>query len=246
MSAGNCILSAIAAVAAEPSCPCPTSRRPHAALEDANLNLSASTMRTEFHVGLRGKSGWPQISAPMLCHRLPVDGKFRVVHHDHKMRIAGRDLDALDRARRRLDCHVRGANSGNAHSGRHFHGESAPGLDRIHAADAQARIGRNLKLIARLEAAASAIHAATQRVPLPLISAIEPSALCRRMRPDLGPRPGEKLNAVRAHARVARAQPPRQFRPVACSAAASSVTIRKSLPQACAFVKGINHPPCRQ
>ncbi len=32
-----------------------------------------------------------------------------------------------------------------------------------------------------------AIHAATQRVPLPLISAMEPSALCRRMRPDWSP-----------------------------------------------------------
>ena len=53
-------------------------------------------------------------------------------------------------------------------------------------------------------------HAATQRVPLPLISAMEPSALCRRMRPDW-PGPGRKnsmpsapMPVLRAHRRRVR------------------------------------------
>ena len=62
----------------------------------------------------------------------------------------------------------------------------------------------------------SAIHAATQRVPLPLISATEPSALCRRMRPDLGrrvrdPGPGEEFDAVGADAGVALAKAAREL-----------------------------------
>ncbi len=89
---------------------------------------------------------------------------------------------------------------------------------------------------------ASAIHAATQRVPFPLISAIEPSALCRRICPDRAPvhrknsMPSAPTPVLRAHSRRVRFA---QSSP----AAASSVTIRKSLPQACALVKGINLPP---
>jgi hypothetical protein len=78
---------------------------------------------------------------------------------------------------------------------------------------------------------ASAIHAATQRVPLPLISAMEPSALCRRMRPDLGPVQAKELDAVGADAGVALAEAARESGR-SWPAAASSVTMRKSLPQA--------------
>ncbi len=76
---------------------------------------------------------------------------------------------------------------GHAHAGGHFDGKASILPDRVDAADAQAGIGDNLQFVAGLDARTSAIHAATQRVPLPLISAIEPSALCRRMRPDFGP-----------------------------------------------------------
>ena len=92
------------------------------------------------------------------------------------------------------------------------------------------------------EPSVSAIHAATQRVPLPLISAMEPSALCRRMRPDFGPVQA-KNSMPSAPMPVLRSQSRRVSSAQSWFLAASSVTIRKSLPQAWALVKGINLPP---
>ena len=77
------------------------------------------------------------------------DGELRIVHHNDEVRIAGGNLDARD-------CQPLGQQNrarckrGKAHSGGHFHGERATGLQRVHAANAQARIGRNLQFIARL------------------------------------------------------------------------------------------------
>jgi len=57
----------------------------------------------------------------------------------------------------------------------------------VYMADPHARVSRNLDIVTAPKLRSRAIHAATQRVPLPLISAMEPSALCRRMRPAFGP-----------------------------------------------------------
>jgi hypothetical protein len=91
---------------------------------------------------------------------------------------------------------------------------------------------------------ASAIHAATQRVPLPLISATEPSALCRRIAPEQGP-VQRKNSMPSAPTPVLRAQSRRVSAAQSWLATASSVTMRKSLPQACALVNEINLPPDR-
>ena len=214
-------------------------RRPHAALEDPDLNLSGLKMRTNSTFVWRGKSGWPQICCPILCHRCPSTANSAFPPRQNA--DCPSKLPRLPPARRRgsspsskrkraLPCRC------------HIHAESAPGNDRIHAAHARARIRFDLKHSPLRAPHASAIHAATQRVPFPLISAIEPSALCKRIRPDRGPvhrknsMPSAPTPVLRAHSRRVSSA---QSRP----AAASSVTIRKSLPQACALVKGINRPP---
>ena len=81
------------------------------------------------------------------------------------------------------------------------------------------------------------IHAATQRVPFPLISATDPSALCRRMRPDFAPvqkknsTPSAPTPVFRAHRGRVRSA---QSRPEA----ALSVTIEKIVATCVSFGKG--------
>jgi hypothetical protein len=123
-----------------------------------------------------------------------TDGEVRLFDEDDEVRIAGGDFDAddlntvnqLERVRHK---------PGHAHSGGDFDGEVVAIADGVDAADAETGIGVISSLSPGFEPSASAIHAATQRVPLPLISAMEPSALCRRMRPECGPGPDSFFQA---------------------------------------------------
>ena len=87
-----------------------------------------------------------------------------------------------------------------------------------------------------------AIQAATQRVPLPLISAMPPSALRRRMMPARSPvhsrnsTPSAPTPVVRAQSAMASARSASSLRGAAFDLIS---TTRKSLPQACAFAYSI-------
>jgi len=118
--------------------------------------------------------------------RLPSHRKLRVVHHDDEVRVAGGDLDARNlKAAGKSHCPWREAgtpipavtctlNPPSVFTAFTWHKRNPASV-----AISTSSPGRRPR--------SCAIHAATQRVPLPLISAAEPSALCRRMRPDFGP-----------------------------------------------------------
>ena len=75
-----------------------------------------------------------------------VDGKLRIVDHDDEVGIAGVDLDARNReAVGQLNRAL--GERGNAHRGGHFNRVAVAGFN---AADAQAGIGFNLKIVAGL------------------------------------------------------------------------------------------------
>ena len=90
------------------------------------ISISRSlTMRTNSTLVWCGKSGWTQISAPMVCQGLPSTVNSAIVDEDDEVRIAGGDFDAdnlravgqLERVRRKL---------GHAHAGGDFDGEVSP------------------------------------------------------------------------------------------------------------------------
>ena len=158
--------------------------RPHAALEDANLNLVRADDAHEFDVGLvREIRMHADLRANLSATRFPSTEKSALSTTMTKcgLPVETSTPTTCKPARQR---HGAWREAGYAHAGGHFHGEFAVGFQRVHVANAQARFGGNFQLRRRVAKPRSrAIHAATQRVPLPLISAMEPSALCRRMRP---------------------------------------------------------------
>ncbi len=117
---------------------------------------------------------------------------------------------------------VRGAKHGNAHAGGHVHGESAVGDHAIQAAHAQARVGGNFQIVARLEVALArhprshAARAVAADLGDGAVGIVQANAA------RLRPRPCKELNAVSANAGIARAQPPRQVVPI--------VAVRQLLP----------------
>ena len=109
---------------------------------------------------------------------------------------------------------VCGANDGHAHPGGDFHGESPSVFDRVHVADAHARIGFDLQVVAGLQAAFSrhprghAARAVAADLGDGAVGVVQANAA--RLRP--GPR--KELDAVGADAGIARAEPPRQLCPI--------------------------------
>ena len=189
-----------------------------------------------------GKIRMPADLLPDALPVLSIDGELGIFHHDNEVRIARGDLNA-----RYLHASRNGHDPWRESWARPCRSSLRPQSSRLpalHRYGTRASPRRFRSPAHRPPCApiASAIHAATQRVPLPLISAIDPSALCRRMRPVFGPvhaknsTPSAPMPVLRAQRRRVRSAQSRPF-------AASSVTIRKSLPQAWALVNEINLPP---
>ena len=206
------------------------------------ISISRSlTMRTNSTLVCCGKSRCVQISAPMVGPGFAGDGEFRIFGQDDKVRIAGGDFDAdnldavgqLERVRHKF---------GHAHAGGDFDRECAV---------ARTLSMRQTRRPASVAMASSSPGLRTERLGHPCGDAARAVAadfgdgavgVVKADAAEFLAGPGEKLDAVGADAGIARAKPPRESCEIV-AAAASSVTIRKSLPQAWALVKGINLPP---
>ena len=181
-------LNAIAAVAEADRAGAGRCGGADAALEDADFDFGGLTDADEFDVGLVREIG---MRADFCADGLPGfagDGEVRVVDDDDEMGIAGGDGDAGDGAAvGESDGLLRGAVGMPMPVVTSTVVLAVIVLNGVDAADAQAGVGFDCSSSPGWALIASAIHAATQRVPLPLISAMEPSALWRRMRPDFAP-----------------------------------------------------------
>ena len=119
----------------------------------------------------------------------------------------------------------------------------SPVLHAVDAADARAGVGENFELIAGMRAESfrhprgHAACAVAAEFGDRAVGVVQADAA------GVGPGPFEEFDAVCADAGVARAKAARELGARSWSAAAFFVTIRKSLPQAWALVKGINLPP---
>ncbi len=209
------------------------------------ISISRSlTMRTNSTLVWCGKSGCTQISAPMVCQGLPPTAKSGL---STTMTKCGLPVETSTPtiSEPSVSLSVCGVKLGtpmpvvtstvNAPSRSHA----------VDAADAQAGIGRNFQLVARLRAerlghprghAAGAVAADLGDRAVGVVEA-DAAGSWRRSR--------QRTRCRRRRCRYCARKDAASGRRDRGLPAASSVTIRKSLPQAWALVKGINLPPDR-
>src|ERR1035441_3553307 len=132
-----------------------------------------------------GKSGWTQISAPTVCQDCPATEKSGL---STTMTKCGLPLDT-DIPEISLPLASITAVDANVGTPMPVVTSTEEPVVWYTGLRGQMRMPASVSIFnwsPGRELGDAAIHAATQRVPLPLISAMEPSALCKRIRPEAG------------------------------------------------------------